>query len=57
MRTPSSSNSKMVTGEPRKTVFLVTEGLQRTDVDRLDPDAFLHVRSLWAVGNLVGQNL
>ena len=47
----------MVTGEPRKTVFLVTEGLQRTDVDRLDPDTFLHMRSLWAVGNLVGQNL
>ena len=52
MRTPSSSSSKMVTGEPKKTVF--AEELQRTDVNRLDPDAFLHVRCLGAVGNLVG---
>ena len=56
MRTPSSSSSKKVTVKPRKTV-IGGGGGQRTDIDRLDSDAFLHMRSLGAVGNIVGQNL
>lgn len=30
---------------------------QHTNVNRLDPDAFLNVRSVWVVGYLVGQDL
>ena len=52
MRTPSSSNSKKQRLSRWK-IYGVVEELQHTDINRFNPDAFLYMRSLGAVGNFV----